>query len=62
MKNSRARGLIGGGILALIVAGAAHELLRRYSFFPGYAAILSIGAATLAISAVRKAASVTALR
>ncbi len=42
----------GGGILALIVAGAAHELLRRYSFFPGYAAILSIGAATLAISAV----------
>jgi MFS family permease len=42
----------GGGILALIVAAVAHELLRRYSFFPGYAAILSIGAATLGISAL----------
>lgn len=42
----------GGGILALIVAGAAHELLRRYAFFPSYAAILSVGAVTLALSAV----------
>jgi hypothetical protein len=53
-SSSRSRLLalrfFGGGILALIVTGVAHELLSRLSFFPGYAAILAVDAATLAIS------------
>ena len=41
----------GSGILALIVAFAAHEILNRLEFQPGYAAILLLGAVGLAISA-----------
>ena len=42
----------GGGVLALVVAGFAHEVLGHFPFFPTYAVILAVGAATLGISAI----------
>lgn len=42
----------GGGLLALVVAGAAHRILQVLSFPGGYAALLLLGAALLLISAV----------
>ena len=42
----------GGGLLALAVAAVAHELLNRYSFHAGYAAVLFIGALGIMASAL----------
>ena len=42
----------GGGVLALVVAGFAHEVLGHFPFFPTYAVILAVGAATFGISAI----------
>ncbi len=40
----------GGGILALVVAAAAHRLIGAYEFPIGYAAVLLLGAALLLVS------------
>ena len=39
-------------VLALVVAAVAHQVLTRFDFYPGYAAIVLLAAVILAISAI----------
>ena len=55
-SNFRSRMLavrfFGGGVLALAVAAAAHQILTRLDFYPGYAAVVLLAAVVMAISAI----------
>ena len=42
----------GGGVLALAVASAAHELLNRFDFLAGYGTVVMLAASVMAVSAL----------